>query len=41
VVGTDTIVMGTTINIGLAVSSHLAGSLATATFDSVRVTQSP
>jgi regulation of enolase protein 1 (concanavalin A-like superfamily) len=40
VVGTDTIVMGTTINIGLAVSSHIAGSVATATFDNVTVTAS-
>jgi regulation of enolase protein 1 (concanavalin A-like superfamily) len=41
VVGTDTIVMGTTINIGLAVSSHVAGSVATATFDNVTVTAPP
>ena len=40
-VGTDTIVMGTTINVGLAVSSHVAGNLATATFDNVTVTASP
>ena len=41
VVGTNTIAMGTTINIGLAVSSHVAGSLATTTFDNVAVTASP
>jgi regulation of enolase protein 1 (concanavalin A-like superfamily) len=40
-VGSQTIVMEATINVGLAVSSHLAGSLATATFDNVAVTASP
>ena len=37
-VGSDTIVMGTTIYAGLAVNSHSAGALATATFDNVSVT---
>jgi hypothetical protein len=37
-VGSDTIAMPSTIEVGLAVTSHLAGSLATATFDSVAVT---
>ena len=37
-VGSDTIAMATTIYAGLAVSSHNAGALATATFDSVSVT---
>ena len=37
-VGSDTIAMPPTIYVGLAVTSHLAGSLATATFDSVGVT---
>lgn len=37
-VGSDTIAMPTTIYVGLAVTSHLAGTLATATFDSVAVT---
>ncbi|MGE3403272.1 MAG: phospholipase D-like domain-containing protein [Vicinamibacterales bacterium] len=41
VVGSDTIVMGSTINVGLAVSSHVAGTLATATFDSVAITPVP
>jgi regulation of enolase protein 1 (concanavalin A-like superfamily) len=41
VVGTETIAMGSTINIGLAVSSHVAGSLATATFDNVTITALP
>jgi regulation of enolase protein 1 (concanavalin A-like superfamily) len=36
-VGSDTFQMGATVDIGLAVSSHLAGVLATATFDSVSV----
>jgi len=38
VVGSDTIPMGSTIEVGLAVASHVAGSLATATFDNVSVT---
>jgi phosphatidylserine/phosphatidylglycerophosphate/cardiolipin synthase-like enzyme/regulation of enolase protein 1 (concanavalin A-like superfamily) len=38
-VGSDTIAMGATINAGLAVSSHVNGTLATATFDSVVVTK--
>jgi regulation of enolase protein 1 (concanavalin A-like superfamily) len=37
-VGTDTIAMGATINVGLAVTSHSNGTLATATFDQVTVT---
>jgi hypothetical protein len=41
VVGSDTIVMGSTINVGLAVSSHVAGTLATATFDNVAITPVP
>jgi phosphatidylserine/phosphatidylglycerophosphate/cardiolipin synthase-like enzyme/regulation of enolase protein 1 (concanavalin A-like superfamily) len=41
VVGTDTIVMGPTISVGLAVSSHVSGALATATFDNVAVTALP
>jgi hypothetical protein len=36
-VGSDTIAMPTTIYVGLAVTSHLAGTLATGTFDSVAV----
>lgn len=39
--GSDTIAMATTVNIGLAVTSHVAGTLATATFDNVSVTTSP
>ena len=35
VVGTDTIVMPATIYVGMAVTSHQAGTLATATFDTV------
>jgi phosphatidylserine/phosphatidylglycerophosphate/cardiolipin synthase-like enzyme/regulation of enolase protein 1 (concanavalin A-like superfamily) len=38
-VGTDTIPMAATIQVGLAVSSHVDGSLATATFRGVMVTQ--
>jgi hypothetical protein len=34
-VGTDTIPMATTVYVGLAVSSHVSGTLATATFDNV------
>jgi len=41
VVATDTIVMGSTIDVGLAVSSHVSGTLATATFDNVTVTALP
>jgi hypothetical protein len=37
-VGSDTIQMGATILVGLAVSSHVAGVTATATFDNVTVT---
>ena len=37
-VDTETIAMSSTINIGLAVSSHVAGTLATATFTDVTVT---
>ena len=37
-VGSDTIPMATTIYAGLAVNSHNAGALATATFDNVSVT---
>jgi hypothetical protein len=36
-VGSDTISMGSTIDVGLAVTSHLDGTLATATFDHVTV----
>ncbi|MBA3231611.1 MAG: hypothetical protein H0T05_02215 [Acidobacteria bacterium] len=38
-VGTDTIAMGSTVNVGLALTSHDNSRLATATFDNVRVTQ--
>jgi regulation of enolase protein 1 (concanavalin A-like superfamily) len=37
-VGSDTIVMAATVNVGLAVSSHDNATLATATFDQVRIT---
>ena len=37
-VGSDTFTMGTTILVGLAVSSHVVGTNATATFDNVTVT---
>lgn len=37
-VGSDTIAMASTIYVGLAVSSHVAGTLATSTFDSTVVT---
>ena len=37
-VGTDTFAMGTTVLIGLGVSSHVTGVNATATFDNVTVT---
>lgn len=40
-VGSDTIAMAPTIYVGLAVSSHVAGTLATATFDSTTVTAAP
>jgi hypothetical protein len=36
-IGSQTITMGSTIYVGLAVSSHKAGTLATATFDNVSV----
>jgi regulation of enolase protein 1 (concanavalin A-like superfamily) len=36
-VGSDTFTMGATVDVGLAVSSHVAGTLATATFDNVAV----
>jgi len=39
-VGTDSFAMGSTILVGLAVSSHVAGTNATATFDNVSVTVS-
>jgi hypothetical protein len=38
VVGSDTITLGSTALIGLGVTSHVAGTLATATFDNVTVT---
>ncbi|HVZ19894.1 MAG TPA: putative Ig domain-containing protein [Vicinamibacterales bacterium] len=38
-VGSETIAMGTTIDVGLVVSSHENGVLATATFDHVTVTK--
>jgi subtilisin family serine protease/regulation of enolase protein 1 (concanavalin A-like superfamily) len=37
-VGTDTFTMGRTVLVGLAVSSHITGTAATATFDGVAVT---
>jgi hypothetical protein len=37
-VGTDTFTMGTTVLVGLGVSSHVTGTNATATFDNVTVT---
>jgi len=37
-VGTDTIAMGSSVQVGLAVTSHHNGTLASATFDSVTVT---
>src|SRR4051812_39954377 len=37
-VGSDTFAMGTTVLVGLGVSSHVAGVAATATFDNVSVT---
>jgi regulation of enolase protein 1 (concanavalin A-like superfamily) len=37
-VGSDTFSMGATVYAGLAVSSHISGTLATATFDNVSVT---
>jgi regulation of enolase protein 1 (concanavalin A-like superfamily) len=37
-VGSDTFTMGTTVLIGLGVSSHVTGVNATATFDNVTVT---
>jgi regulation of enolase protein 1 (concanavalin A-like superfamily) len=36
-VGSDTFSMGTTVHVGLGVSSHVSGNLATATFDNVSV----
>jgi hypothetical protein len=36
-VGTDTLTLGATAYVGLAVSSHVAGTLATATFDHVTI----
>ena len=36
-VGTDSIAMGTTVYIGLAVTSHSTGAAATCTFDSVTI----
>jgi regulation of enolase protein 1 (concanavalin A-like superfamily) len=40
VVGSDTIAMGATIQVGLAISSHVDGTLSTATFDNVSVSSS-
>ena len=40
-VGSDTIAMGPTIYVGLAVSSHVTGVLANASFDAVTVTAAP
>ena len=37
-VGSDTFTMGSTILVGLAVSSHVSGTTATATFDNVTIT---
>jgi regulation of enolase protein 1 (concanavalin A-like superfamily) len=37
-VGSHTIAMGAAVQVGLGVSSHIAGTLATATFDNVTVT---
>ena len=39
VVGSDTFTMGSTVLIGLGVSSHVTGVNATATFDNVTVTE--
>jgi hypothetical protein len=36
-VGTDTVVMGTNLYVGLAVTSHSASAAATCTFDSVAI----
>jgi len=40
VVGSDTFTMGSSILVGVAVSSHVAGANATATFDNVTITAS-
>ena len=40
-VGSDTFTLGATVDVGLAVSSHVTGTLATATFDNVTVTTAP
>lgn len=40
-VGSDSFTMGTNVSVGLAVSSHVAGTLSTATFDNVTVTTPP
>jgi endonuclease/exonuclease/phosphatase family metal-dependent hydrolase/regulation of enolase protein 1 (concanavalin A-like superfamily) len=40
-VGSDSITMGATVYVGLAVSSHVKGSVATAVFDNVSVTPGP
>ena len=37
-VGSDTFTMGSTIYVGLAVSRHVSGTNATATFDNVTIT---
>ena len=37
-IGSDTFTMGPTVHVGLAVSSHVSGRLATATFSNVSVT---
>ena len=39
-VGSDTFTMGSSVVVGLALSSHVAGTLATATFDNVNVSAS-
>lgn len=40
VVGSDTFAMGSTVLVGLAVSSHVTGTTATATFDNVTISTS-
>jgi hypothetical protein len=40
-VGSDTVPMAATIYVGLAVTSHLAGTLATATFESTAIDRAP
>ena len=41
VVASDTFTMGTNVYVGLAVSSHVAGTLSTATFDNVTTSSAP